>query len=143
MSRAPRKCRPRSWYADGLHFRCTRCGDCCGGEPGYIWVTPDDVRRMAEAIGMDLQSFLCEHVREVAGRLSLKERPDGYCVMWEPGRGCRVYTVRPVQCSAYPWWTRILRSRDSWEAEGRRCPGINHGRRHDLDTIRRRLWDNG
>ena len=23
------------WYQDGLQFRCTRCGNCCTGAPGY------------------------------------------------------------------------------------------------------------
>ena len=27
------------WYRDGLRFECTRCGACCTGAPGYVWVT--------------------------------------------------------------------------------------------------------
>ena len=26
------------WYRDGLRFECTRCGHCCTGAPGYVWV---------------------------------------------------------------------------------------------------------
>src|SRR5438105_3224904 len=26
------------WYQDGLRFSCTRCGHCCTGEPGFVWV---------------------------------------------------------------------------------------------------------
>ena len=29
------------WYADGLPFTCTQCGDCCTGDPGYVWVTDE------------------------------------------------------------------------------------------------------
>ena len=25
------------WYADGLSFECTMCGNCCTGPPGAVW----------------------------------------------------------------------------------------------------------
>src|SRR5688572_15148747 len=36
------------WYADGLDFTCTQCGNCCGGAPGYVWLERDDIVRIAE-----------------------------------------------------------------------------------------------
>ena len=131
------------WFASGLRFACTACGDCCGGEPGYIWVTPEDVRRMAEVIGMDLESFHYEYVRRVGNRLTLTEARDGYCVMYKHGVGCRVYDVRPVQCRTYPWWSRTLANRQSWDDESKRCRGMNHGPLHDVEHINRNTWDNG
>ena len=26
------------WFKEGLKFECQRCGRCCRGEPGVIWV---------------------------------------------------------------------------------------------------------
>src|SRR5437762_2532036 len=39
------------WYRDGLRFRCTRCGHCCTGAPGYVWVTPEELQALADFLG--------------------------------------------------------------------------------------------
>jgi hypothetical protein len=129
------------WYRDGVKFECQRCHYCCGGEPGYVWVTEADVRAMAEAIGMDVESFAYEYVRRVGSRYSLKEKPDGFCVM-HGEQGCRVYAARPVQCVAYPFWSSVLMSPETWEDEARNCPGMNRGHRHGFDSIRKKIWNN-
>ena len=37
----------KPWYASGLAFECTQCGDCCSGpEEGYVWVTPEEPSRV-------------------------------------------------------------------------------------------------
>ena len=36
------------WYRDGLAFTCTRCGACCTGAPGYVWVDADEIAALAE-----------------------------------------------------------------------------------------------
>ena len=45
------------WYERGFRFECTRCGACCRGEEGYVWVTDADIKRMARALGMDAGGF--------------------------------------------------------------------------------------
>ena len=40
------------WYAEGLRFTCTRCGKCCGGPPGYVWVDQGDIRAIAAKLGL-------------------------------------------------------------------------------------------
>ena len=37
----PRDGKP--WYAEGLRFKCTECGQCCTGAPGYVWVNEEEV----------------------------------------------------------------------------------------------------
>ena len=36
-----------TWYQDGLAFECTRCGACCTGAPGYVWVNDEEIARLA------------------------------------------------------------------------------------------------
>ena len=31
--------------------------------------------------------------------------------------GCGVYEARPVQCRAYPFWPRVLKSPETWNHE--------------------------
>jgi hypothetical protein len=38
----------RCFFEDGLWFGCTRCGACCTGEPGIVYVSPGEASRMAE-----------------------------------------------------------------------------------------------
>ena len=37
----------KPWYADGLQFECTQCGDCCTGAPGYVWVNKSEIEALA------------------------------------------------------------------------------------------------
>jgi hypothetical protein len=128
------------WYAGGLRFECQRCGKCCRGEPGFVWVTEPVIRKMAEYLHLRPEELMQTYVRLVGRRLSLRELPGGDCVMWDgPERGCRVYPVRPPQCRTFPFWRQHLRSRKAWERLGEFCPGVGKGRLHSLNEIRRAL----
>jgi hypothetical protein len=37
-----------TWYADGLQFTCSQCGNCCTGGPGYVWMSKEEIVRLAE-----------------------------------------------------------------------------------------------
>ncbi len=38
---------PAPWYQDGLAFTCTQCGKCCTGDPGFVWVTDEEIAALA------------------------------------------------------------------------------------------------
>ena len=42
------------WYAAGLRFFCTQCGDCCSGAPGFVWVNEEEIA--AEQRNMENQN---------------------------------------------------------------------------------------
>ena len=83
------------WYADGLRFECSRCGDCCRG-PGYVWVSPREIDRLAGCLALSVEAFSQRFLRTVAGRTALVDNAAGDCVFWEDG--CSVYDARPTQC---------------------------------------------
>ena len=123
------------WYEPkGLSFRCTACGACCTGEPGYVWVKDADVRRLAKAKGMTAEAFAKLYVRRVGDRLSLKERANGDCVMLE-NRKCSVYDAKPTACSTFPFWKDVVASPESWAETAQKCPGMNHGDVYDGGEI--------
>ncbi len=37
------------FYGRGLRFECTRCSRCCRHNPGYVFLSPVDLARLAEA----------------------------------------------------------------------------------------------
>jgi Fe-S-cluster containining protein len=125
------------WYKDGLQFGCKVCGRCCGGEPGYVWVSTEEINRMAEKMGIVAGLFEDSFVKPVRGRMrSLKERPNGDCVLLnETTHGCMVYEERPIQCRTWPFWMRNIDSPKSWKATAKFCPGCNRGKLYTLDEI--------
>lgn len=124
------------WYAAGLRFTCTQCGDCCTGDPGYVWVSLSEREQIAGFLEIPLERFEQEYVRRVGDRQSLREWPDGDCVFFDnPTRACTVYPVRPVQCRTWPFWERNLRSPESWSRACAICPGSGKGRLYQVEEI--------
>lgn len=125
------------WFADGLRFECTGCGDCCAGASGYVWLDEREATAIARRLGLSVDAFGRRYLRRVGNRLSLVERADGACALLDPtSRRCSVYADRPTQCRTYPFWRRVVADEASWSRESTRCPGIGRGPRHDADAIR-------
>lgn len=124
------------WYRDGLSFSCTRCGACCTGAPGYVWVNTEEIARIAEYRGESLESFSKKFVRRVGNRYSLNEKPGGDCIFWDKTEGCTVYPARPIQCQTWPFWPENLVDRDAWDHVTSVCPGSSRGQWFSLDEIR-------
>jgi hypothetical protein len=122
------------WYADGLRFTCTQCGNCCTGPSGYVWFNDEELTAMADHLGLSEEAFLRQYSRKLGSRRSLTERKTkhGYdCVFLrrdEKGRAlCSVYPVRPVQCRTWPFWPENLRSPRNYLEAAKGCPGTKRG----------------
>ncbi|NBV45122.1 MAG: YkgJ family cysteine cluster protein [Planctomycetia bacterium] len=125
------------WYADGLRFSCTQCGDCCTGGEGYVWVNQEEIDACARRLGMPVAEFETLHVRRVGIRRSLRERPGGDCVLLDAiTRRCTVYSERPRQCRTWPFWDSNLRTPEDWAEAAAACPGCNRGQLVPLESIR-------
>ncbi len=125
------------WYRDGLRFTCSQCGDCCTGEPGYVWVNQAEIDAMAQLLGVeDRERFEREHVRRIGIRKSLREFPNGDCVFFDSqSRRCRVYQARPRQCRTWPFWNSNLKDQAAWKQTCDACPGAGTGRLYQLEEI--------
>jgi Fe-S-cluster containining protein len=143
------------WYADGLRFTCTQCGNCCTGGPGYVWISSVEIDRLAEHLKLSRQETIELHCRRLGARYSLNEHRDrrgnyDCCFLEErnvkepgPGGGhvtvtrrvCTIYPVRPLQCRTWPFWDGNLASRKNWEHAAERCPGMGRGRLFNRDKI--------
>ncbi|MBI3237030.1 MAG: YkgJ family cysteine cluster protein [Chlamydiales bacterium] len=129
------------WYHAGLRFKCTECGQCCTGSPGYVWLTVEEARQIAELLQMPEKDFIQKYTRRIGNRLSLKEDSKTFDCVFLQGKKCEIYLKRPEQCRTFPWWVENLKSRKAWEEEGARCEGINHpdGEIISLKTIQKNL----
>lgn len=124
------------WYAKGLRFQCTQCGDCCSGAPGYVWVVNEEIAAIAAELKMEVADFEAKYVRKVGVRKSLIEYSNGDCVFLKD-RKCTVYNARPRQCRTWPFWDSNLRSRETWEHTCEVCPGAGKGQIVQLGEIER------
>lgn len=124
------------WFPDGLAFECTRCGACCTGAPGYVWVDAAEIAALAAFRGESLDQFSRQFVRRVGDRLSLVERPGGDCIFWDKTAGCTVYPARPTQCRTWPFWPENIETREDWEHVTGVCPGSGSGRVFSVEEVR-------
>jgi len=124
------------WYHEGLQFKCSGCGDCCTGAPGYVWVNKQEIAAMAVIVDMDVESFEEKYVRKIGIRKSLVEFSNGDCVFFDnETRKCDVYEARPRQCKTWPFWDSNLKSKETWEETCVSCPGSGTGKLYNLDQI--------
>jgi hypothetical protein len=136
----------REWYADGLRFSCTQCGNCCTGPPGAVWFTAEEGRAMARELALSEQDFYRLYARQIDDRWSLIERETEHgfdCIFLDrqsvAGKAiCSIYKARPTQCRTWPFWPENLRTRRTWETVKRvtPCPGMNSGKLVALQQIR-------
>lgn len=127
----------RYFFDKGIHFKCQKCGACCTGEPGAVYIDIDESRLVANFLGMEYHTFRQEYLLHLGDRDSLREDPQGRCVFYH--NGCAIYTVRPNQCRTYPFWFQNLRSERNWQKAVKECPGIGKGRKYKKNEILRLL----
>jgi Fe-S-cluster containining protein len=127
------------WYHDGLRFRCTRCGHCCTGAPGFVWVNDEELKALADFRSEPLEQAEQLYTRRLGLRRSLRERPNGDCIFYDKSAGCTIYPVRPRQCRTWPFWESNVRTPDDWEETCRLCPGAGQGELISAEEITRRL----
>jgi Fe-S-cluster containining protein len=123
------------WFADGLSFTCTQCGNCCTGSQGYVWVSPRDQAAIADHLGLDPEVFLKRYTRRIAHLLSLVDKPNGDCIFLSEDHRCSIQPVKPRQCLTFPFWPRLTASRENWEETAQGCPGIGGGVRYRAEEI--------
>ena len=127
------------WYHDGLRFRCTRCGACCTGAPGYVWVNDDEIAALAAYRGETVPEVLGRYTRPAGRGRSLREKGNGDCVFYDRKAGCTVYPVRPRQCRTWPFWESNVRTPEDWRRTCAVCPGSGQGELIPAEEITRRL----
>lgn len=90
-------------------------GFCCRGESGYIFVSYDEIQKLAAYLGHNTTDFMQKFIRKVGYRFSLVEKPIysalgmeyACCFFDEEKQRCLVYQIRPKQCQTFPFWERF------------------------------------
>jgi Fe-S-cluster containining protein len=147
----------RPWYANGLRFTCSQCGNCCTGGPGYVWISDEEVARLAKKLRLSVEETLIRYCRRVGKRISLRESRNAQglydCVFLVEQRverkladgqtitttlrTCTAYEARPLQCRTWPFWAENLEDEKAWRTAGRKCYGMGTGKEWSVEEIER------
>lgn len=129
----------KPWYKDGLQFECTRCGHCCTGAPGFVWVTEEEIAAIAELRSEAIEELTAMYTHVAHRGRTLREKPNGDCVFYDRDEGCTIYSARPRQCRTWPFWDSNIRTPEAWERTKKVCPGSGQGELIPVEEITRRM----
>lgn len=121
------------FFDDGLYFTCQKCGACCVGDPGTIYVSEGEVKDLAQHFHISTAEFAQRYLYPFRDSYSIREDDQGRCLFFD--HGCTVYALRPHQCRTFPFWFENLRSESRWREISRQCPGIGSGRLYSREEI--------
>jgi Fe-S-cluster containining protein len=109
-----------------FRFECqSGCTNCCR-QPGEVYLTEDDVPRIARFLDLETQEFRKRYCVEAEDGLRLANPPDKACLFLLEN-GCSIHQVKPLQCRTFPFWPEHVRNRRSWKRLSQYCPGIGVG----------------
>ena len=125
----------RRWYSEGLRFACQATGKCClnRGEYAYVYVSDDEIRRLATLLELTASVFKKRYAEPQDGSWVLRSRDDA-CIFLEHGR-CGVYQARPVQCATWPFWQENMEERVWREEVAPFCAGVGRGALYSAEKI--------
>lgn len=118
---------PDPFWKEGLKFGCTGCGRCCQNE-GDVWLDSEEFAALVRSLHLPAKTVLSTYVEDVmSGWVKLKDKKmassshvdtrDQCVFLSEDGSSCTIYESRPVQCRTYPYWPRLMSSKEEWDKE--------------------------
>jgi uncharacterized protein len=118
-----------------MRFECQRgCVACCE-QKGNVYVTREDIARLAEHLGISRAEFRRRYLCGSAPLLRFRKQRHKACPFLLPG-GCSVHEVKPLQCSSFPFWPELLHSASERREAKKYCPGLGKGPVADKDQAR-------
>lgn len=111
---------------DALKFACQPgCTRCCETR-GYVYVSENDVVRIAGFLNLTQSEFEDKYILRFKHVIRLKKPLDAQCHFLTK-EGCSIHPVKPTQCRLYPFWPELVEDRKAWKQEAQACPGIGKG----------------
>ena len=106
------------------NFKCDGCGNCCVLDKGFVYCTPEETKKIAKFLEMDLLTFLSEYtIKEKGWTILSSPKFNPHCFL-DQHNMCSIYDVRPEKCRIYPNWNSIWKDFDSFLKEAETCPSL-------------------
>ncbi|MDD2699015.1 MAG: YkgJ family cysteine cluster protein [Arcobacteraceae bacterium] len=106
---------------------CSTCaGNCCIGESGVIWITIDEIEKLATHLNISVKEVFDNYLIKYDYKFSIKEKKldeNNYaCIFFDlTKKQCSIYEARPSQCRTFPFWDHFKNNIEEVKQE---CPAI-------------------
>ena len=118
-----------------FRFECQAgCTNCCT-QSGHVYLTEEDIGRIAGYLGMGREEFETRYVTRKEEHPRLKMRLAEDCYFLVEG-GCRIHPVKPMQCQVFPYWPENVGTRRTWHRLRKYCPGVGVGQLVQIERVR-------
>ena len=109
-----------------MRFECQAgCIRCCE-QKGFVYVTREDIARLAEHLEITCAEFTRRYLCGTAPLLRFRKPRDKQCPFLLAD-GCSVHAIKPFQCSSFPFWPELLESAAERREAAKYCQGMNKG----------------
>ena len=119
-----------------------------GKKKGYIFIYKPDLEKLFEHFKCTTEAkkyeFAKKHLEIISQKRAYKDNntdvkksyyydtivfklvgDNEECCFLGENNMCKIYSVRPFQCSSYPVWRIILTIKKNWDENLKKCKGIN------------------
>jgi Fe-S-cluster containining protein len=109
-----------------MRFQCQPgCIRCCE-QKGFVYVTREDIARLAAHLGITGAEFRRRYLCGAAPLLRFRKQRHKQCPFLLAD-GCSVHAAKPLQCSSFPYWPELLADAGERREAAGYCPGMNKG----------------
>jgi Fe-S-cluster containining protein len=118
-----------------MRFECQPgCTACCE-QQGFVYLTEEDIQRVADFLGLSCADFERKHVYRTKNVRRLRTPQIGRCTFLRDG-GCSIHPAKPTQCRLFPFWPELVESARAWHKTAAWCPGIGKGDLVQIETAK-------
>ncbi len=118
-----------------MRFQCQPgCIRCCE-QKGFVYLTREDIARIAEHVGITRAEFKRRYLCGTAPLLRFRKQRHKACPFLLTG-GCSIHEIKPLQCSSFPFWPELLAKASERRETAEYCPGMNKGPLVNIELAR-------
>lgn len=117
-----------------MRFACQPgCTRCCT-QRGWVYLSVEDVPRLAQFLDMSVDQFRLRYVYSTKHTIRLRKPRHGQCPFLNAD-GCSVHPAKPTQCRLFPFWPELIEHKKELKKTAHWCPGIGKGDIVPLETL--------
>jgi Fe-S-cluster containining protein len=110
-----------------MRFQCqSGCTACCR-QKGFVYLTEEDISRMANFLSLTPAEFENRYVYRTKHLRRLRTPRNSTCHFLRE-QGCAIHPAKPTQCRIFPFWPELVENKRQWRKTATWCPGIGQGR---------------